>query len=116
MGMDDLLSNNRFEEAAESLSQEGLGLGVLGLVSARVAWLDAPDLGATFVVVADASVAGAVGKAEAAADRLAREMWAARESFMPSADSLLAPAAAVRATASRSPGGSRKLSVVSTVS
>ncbi len=42
MGMDDLLRNNRFEEAAESLSQEGLG--VLGLVSARVAWLDVPDL------------------------------------------------------------------------
>ena len=63
MGMDDVLSNNRFEEAVESLSHEAAkslsqeGLGVLSIVSARVAWLDAPGL----LQLAHPSAAAAAG-------------------------------------------------------
>eukprot|EP00038_Savillea_parva_P009596 m.184596 g.184596 ORF g.184596 m.184596 type:complete len:553 (+) comp16182_c0_seq1:60-1718(+) len=59
-------------------------------------WLNVPDLGATFVIVADDTVPGAVDKAQAKADELARQLWEARHQFMPSADSLLPAAEAVR--------------------
>jgi microcystin degradation protein MlrC len=59
-------------------------------------WLDVTDLGFTFVIVADATVPGAVGLAEEKSAELARELWDSRDEFMPTADSLLPAADAVR--------------------
>jgi microcystin degradation protein MlrC len=49
-------------------------------------WLDVTDLGFTFVIVADATVPGAVGLAEEKSAELARELWDSRDEFMPTAD------------------------------
>jgi microcystin degradation protein MlrC len=59
-------------------------------------WLNATELGATFVIVADASIDDSVEMAEAKAADLGRELWEARHQFMPSGDSLLPADKAVR--------------------
>lgn len=76
-----------------ALEQEPWCLGA-GLGTTQP-WLNVHDLGATFLVVADAAVSGATSRARLVVSELASSLWEAREQYMPAGDSLLSVEAAV---------------------
>ena len=71
-------------------------------------WLNVEDLGATFLIVSDATVPEARETGQCVAEELATKLWEARDQYMPSGNSLLSVEEAVSQAHAHATRGARQ--------